>query len=178
MNDQVTGELPVPVRVDEETGVWSVDTFPMILVPRHYWGGIMEAVEERLGVEACAEIYFDATYKSADVWCEQEAITHSLDGIDVLRHYLARMSARGWGQFSLDTIDPTSGEATISLHHSAIALHRGHSGRKECYCFNGAFCGAMNYISRSQGKTRTMRSQEAQCLADGADHCKFDLAPA
>ena len=43
----MSNDLPVPVVVDPETAEWSVDGFPMLLIPRHYWVQIMAEVEAR-----------------------------------------------------------------------------------------------------------------------------------
>ena len=42
----MTEQLPVPIRVDPETGEWSVDGVPMILVTRHVFVNDQRAVEE------------------------------------------------------------------------------------------------------------------------------------
>ena len=86
----------VPIEVDASTGEWSVDGIPMILVPRHFFLNNHLAIESALGVEKYAELLFKAGHKSAYVWCEKEARTHSLKGVEVFHHYMKRLSQRGW----------------------------------------------------------------------------------
>lgn len=170
-------ELPLAVNVDPDTGTWSVDDFPMILLPRHYWAAIMEAVESRCGEQETAQIYFDATYRSAYVWCQQEALTHQLTGVAVFHHYMRRMSERGWGRFSVASVDPISGQAHVVLAHSAIALARPDAGRATCHSFNGALCGSMEYVAESAGRTLSLHAVETECLANGDARCSFHLGP-
>ena len=61
----MSDQLPVPVNVDPETGIWSVDGLPMILIPRHYWAQMMQEVEAKLGLEEAGQIYFSGTYKGS-----------------------------------------------------------------------------------------------------------------
>ncbi|HTZ80938.1 MAG TPA: DUF5943 domain-containing protein, partial [Stellaceae bacterium] len=140
--------LPVPVEVDAETGIWSVDGQPMVLVPRHFWAFVQMESERRFGAEATREIYHDAAFRAARVWCEREAGTHGLSGIEVFRHYLARMSARGWGRMTIETIDARAGTAGIRLDHSALAAEYGaKAGRRVCYWFGSAYAGAMEFVA-------------------------------
>ena len=170
-------ELPVPVKVDPHTGVWSVDDVPMIFLPRHYWSAVIEAVESRYGVEAAADIYFEATHKSAYLWCEKEPVTHQLAGIEVFHHYMRRMTERGWGKFTVKSVAPENGCARIALEHSAIALARPDSQRTVCHSFNGVFCGAMEYVAAAAGQAVSLRSREIQCRANGAAYCEFEVVP-
>ena len=92
----------VPIAVDEATGEWTVDGVPMILVPRHFFLNNHHAVESALGVDSYSKILFAAGHKSAYVWCEKEAKTHGLKGVEVFHHYMKRLSQRGWGQFTVE----------------------------------------------------------------------------
>jgi hypothetical protein len=44
--------LPVPIEGDPESGIWTVDGMPMILVPRHFWMAVHWESEKRFGVDA------------------------------------------------------------------------------------------------------------------------------
>lgn len=172
-------QLPVPVEVDADTGIWSVDGLPVILIPRHYWAQIMQEVEAKLGLDAAAELYFTGTYKAAYFWCEKEAQTHGLAGMDVFAHYLKRMSQRGWGRFELERVDPAAGTARVLVHHSATALAYGADfGRSVCHSYNGAFCGGMEYVAAEAGAPMRLASRELRCAAAGAPHCVFEVSPA
>src|SRR3954462_15073022 len=95
----------LPIDVDANTGVWTTDTLPMIYVPRHFFVNNHTAVEEALGRDAYAGILYEAGYKSAWQWCEKEAATHGIKGLDVFRHYMQRLSQRGWGRFTVEAVD-------------------------------------------------------------------------
>jgi len=163
----------VPIAVDEVTGEWSVDGVPMILVPRHFFLNNHLAVESALGRERYAELLFQAGHKSAYVWCEKEAKTHGLSGVSVFHHYMKRLSQRGWGQFKVESIDPTAGRARIQVRHSVFAVER--QSAKACYMFRGWFPGALEFVMG--GRTK-LASMEVQCAAEGHDHCIFETTAA
>ncbi len=174
----MSNPLPVPVEVDAETGIWSVDGQAMVLVPRHFWAFVQMECERRFGAEAARGVYHDAAYKAARLWCEREAATHGLSGIEVFRHYLARMSARGWGQMTIEAVDPAAGTARIRLDHSAVAAEYGATaGRRVCYWFGDAFTGAMEFVAQQAGNATALEAAETQCAAEGAPYCRFEVRP-
>lgn len=172
-------ELPVPVVVDPVTGAWSVDGQPVILVPRHFWALIQMEGERRFGVAGMKAVFEAATGQAARIWCEREAKTHGLLGVEVFRHYLKRITERGYGQFTIESIDAQSGTASIRLDHSVYAAEYGrNAGREVCYMFTSAFAGGMEYVAQSEGRPRRFACLEVQCAATGADCCRFEVSPA
>ena len=169
----------VPIDVDETTGIWRVDGMPMILVPRHFFVNNHSAVEDALGEKRYAGQLFAAGHKSAYVWCEKEAKTHGLGGIAVFHHYMKRLSQRGWGQFSVEAIDPERGTGRVRVENSVFVLERhGAEPRKTCYMFRGWFCGALEYVTGALGKTAKLTAAEVRCAAEAQhDHCLFEIAP-
>lgn len=171
-------ELPVPVSVAADTGIWSVDGQAMVLVPRHFWAFVQMECERRFGVEATRGVYDAATYKAARLWCEREAKSHGLAGIAVFRHYLARMSGRGWGRMTIEAVEPERGTAHIRLDHSAlVAEYGGNAGRRVCYMFAAAFAGAMEYVAETAGSATALEAEEVACAAEGAPCCRFEVRP-
>ncbi|MGH9205964.1 MAG: DUF5943 domain-containing protein [Acidimicrobiales bacterium] len=171
-------DLPVPVTVDPATGIWSVDGQAMLLVPRHFWVFMQMESERRFGIEATRAVCHEATYKAARLWCEREARTHGLAGLDVFRHYLDRMSRRGWARMAIETADPGRGMASIRLDHSTFVAEYGpNSGRRVCYMFASAFTGAMEYVMEAAGKPMALEAEESQCAAEGASCCRFEVRP-
>ncbi|MDP6788836.1 MAG: DUF5943 domain-containing protein [Rhodospirillales bacterium] len=171
-------ELPVPVEVDPETGTWSVDGQPMILMPRHFWAFVQMEAEKRFGVEAFQAMLFEATYKAARLWCEREARTHGLAGPDILVHYLKRMTQRGLGRLTIEDVDYDAGTARVRLDHSVYVAEYGtQAGRGVCYMFTGALVGGMEAVAQSIGRTLTLKAEEVQCAACGAAHCRFVVSP-
>ena len=163
----------VPIEVDAATGEWSVDGVPMILVPRHFFLNNHLAIESALGTDKYAELLFAAGHKSAYVWCEKEAKTHGLEGVEVFHHYMKRLSQRGWGQFSVESVDAQTGRARVQIHHSVFALER--KKAKSCYMFCGWFPGALEFVG---GKKLKLTSTEIQCAAEGHAHCIFETREA
>ena len=163
----------VPIEVDDATGAWSVDGLPMILVPRHFFVNNHAAVEEALGQERYAAILFEAGHRSAYVWCEKEARTHGLEGVEVFHHYMKRLSQRGWGRFSVDSIDAERGAARVRVAHSVFVAERRTPGRKSCTMFRGWFPGALEFVAASAGRRLKLACNEVQCASEGHQDCIF-----
>ena len=174
----MTSDLPVDVAVDEETGVWSVDGIPMILVPRHFWVAIHRETEAKFGAEGNARVLFDAGYWAAYHWCEKEAKTHGLSGVAVFEHYMKRLSQRGWGRISIDHIDAAAGRARVTIENSVFVAELGNdAGRNVCYMFDGPLCGGLEFAAADAGHPVKVRSREIQCAANGAERCVFEVEP-
>ena len=180
----------VPIEVDPETGVWTTDGLPMVYMPRHFLVDNHRAVEAALGVEAYAKLLYGAGYDSAYAWCETEARTHGLAGMDVFHHYMRRLSQRGWGRFDGAGIDPASGCGRVTLRHSCFVYHYeakaggakaggAKAGRKVCYMCAGWFPGALTWAGDGQGRKFALKSRETQCAAEGGQaHCLFEIESA
>lgn len=140
---------------------------PMILVPRHFFLNNHLAIERALGEERYAELLFDAGHRSAYVWCEMEAKTHGLRGLEVFHHYMRRLSQRGWGQFKVQSVDAQTGHARVDVYNSVFAF--GKKSAKACYMFRGWFCGSLEYAAGVK-----LVSDELQCAAQGHRHCVFE----
>ncbi len=168
----------MPIEVDDDTGVWTTDALPMLYVPRHFFINNHLAVEAELGAERYAEILYEAGYRSAWYWCEKEAELHGLSGDAVFEHYMKRLSQRGWGLFSTETLDIEAGRARVRLDHSAFVLQCGKIGGKIDYMFTGWFAGAMDQIAESLGYSVRTRAQQVQCEAEeGCDYGVFEVRP-
>jgi predicted hydrocarbon binding protein len=172
----------LPIDVDPDTGVWTTDGLPMIYMPRHFFVNNHVEVESALGRDTYAKSLYTAGHRSAYYWCEQEAATHGLEGLDVYKHYLKRLSQRGWGQFAFDSVDAETGHATIKLTQSVFVLAQGIAGvpkkhDKVCYLFAGWFSGAMDWVGKRSGANWKTTSAETQCAAEGHACCLFTVQP-
>jgi predicted hydrocarbon binding protein len=165
----------VPIEVDDATGVWTVDGIPMILVPRHFFLNNHQAIESALGSQQYSELLFQAGHKSAYVWCEKEAATHRLKGVEVFHHYMKRLSQRGWGQFRVEAVDPQTGRARVQVRHSVFAMERRNA--RSCYMFRGWFPGSLEYVGTLLGKRLKLTASEVQCASEGHPYCVFEVAP-
>lgn len=172
------GKPAVPIEVDDDTGVWSVDGLPMILIPRHFFVNYHRAMEQGIGRERYAAFLFDAGYRSAWTWCEKEAATHGLAGAAVFHHYMKRLSQRGWARFAVQALDPQAGTGRVRVDHSVFVLAHEGAPAKVCHMFRGWYCGALEYVRDRAGLTGRLEASETQCAADGAAHCVFAIEPA
>ena len=170
------GKPAVDIQVDENTGRWSVDALPMILVPQHFFLNNHYAVEKALGAVKLEKILRPAGYRSAYFWCQKEAEFHKLTGEQVFRHYLNRLSQRGWAQFHIENFSQQRGAADIVVRHSAM-IDPAHvrQKRKCCYMFAAWFEGAFDYVARAEGGL-SYQAKEIYCAAEGEhDHCRFEV---
>jgi hypothetical protein len=174
----MTEQLPVPVRVDPETGEWSVDGIPMILVPRHFIVNNQRALEELLGHKATSDLFREPGARSAREWCAREAETHGLSGAAIFYHYMKRLSQRGWAQFSVERLDTAAGYARVRVDHSVFVAERGSQARRKvCYMFEGWLEGAVEYIMTTEDNPQQLKCQELQCATEDANHCLFEVRP-
>lgn len=174
------GQPQVRIDVDDDTGVWRVDGMPMILVPQHFFVNNHKAVEQALGRPAYAAQLREAGYRSAYYWCEAEAATHHLEGVDVFHHYMKRLSQRGWGLFQVQHVDAQAGTARVRVDNS-VFVNRCRDGAdlNACYMFLGWLVGALEYVGKEVGHPRALCAREAQCAAEaGRDYCLFEVTPA
>lgn len=166
----------VPIDVEESTGIWRTDGLPMVYLPRHFLVNNHLAVEAALGRDAYREILRAATDKSALHWCRSEAKTHGLTPEATVRHYFKRLSQRGWGQFTVEALDPAGGRGQLTLRHSLFALERPQAGEPVCYMFEGFLTGAFRFLL---GEAAALMAREVHCLAQGRhDHCRFEVEAA
>lgn len=173
------GKPQIDIEVDDATGRWSVDALPMILMPQHFFLNNHYAVEAVLGPEKLEEVLRPAGHRSAYFWCEKEAAHHGLSGVEVFRHYMRRITQRGWGQFDILRLEPENGVAQVRLRHSAMVDEaRRTSGRKVCYMFSSWLEGSLEYVAASADRTQHVKAREVYCAAEGAkDHCLFEVSP-
>lgn len=169
----------VPIAVEDETGIWLTDGMPMIYMPRHFYVNHHEAFEQAFGREKLQAVLYEAGYKSAWQWCEKESRVHKLRGLDVFRHYLMRLSQRGWGQFSLLDLNEESGAASVKLAHSIYVEHYGKNiGRSLCYPFGSWLVGSLEWAGKDLQRLWKLQADETTCAGQhSCDHCVFSISP-
>jgi len=171
----------VEINVDEETGVWQTDGLPMLYIPRHFMVNVHDAVEAALGREQYRHVLHKAGDKSAYIWCKAQAERYDIDGIEVVKHYLQRLSVRGWGQFCVRELDLERKRMVIGLKNSIYVLAHeggcaGESAHPLCYMFEGFFTGAMKYLVKDKGLDKGDYScREIECQGMGFECCTFAI---
>ena len=161
----------VPISIDPDTGIWTTDGLPMIYMPRHFFVNYYAAMDQALGRERHTTLLYGASHKSTVEWAAAESETHGLRDIAVFRHYLLRLSQRGWGRFTLEAADLAGPSARVRVDHSAFALQLGRTDRRECAMFAGAFAGCIEWAAADAGKPACVVAEETQCVSEGHDHC-------
>ena len=165
----------VPISVDPVTGIWSTDGMAMIYMPRHFFVNYYRAMDQALGREAHAAMLYAASHKSAVEWATAEAKTHGLRDTAVFRHYLNRLSQRGWGRFTIESIDVAVPSANVRVDNSAFALQLGRTGLGECAMFSGSLAGCLEWAAADSGTPAGVIAEETQCVSQGHTHCLFDV---
>lgn len=166
----------VPIDVDPATGIWSTDGLPMLYLPRHFFVNIQQTVEAAIGVAAFRALMYGAADLSALQWSRIEARTHGLTPVETFRHYLKRLSQRGYGQLEITALDEAAGTAEVTIRNSAYALAYGPgTGRCVCTMFEGSFAGGMRYVLEMAGRSAEPACREVACAAAGAPECRFEL---
>lgn len=163
----------VPINVDTATGIWSTDGLAMIYMPRHFFVNYYTAMDQALGREKHTALLYVSSHKSAHEWATAEAKTHGLRDVAVFRHYLSRLSQRGWGRCSIEAVDVQVPAARVRVEHSAFALQLGHTGRCECAMFSGSLAGCLEWAAADAGTPANVIAEETQCASQGHDHCTF-----
>ena len=168
----------VPIDVDPATGIWTTDGLPMIYMPRHFFVNYYAAMDEALGRERHHAMLFAASHKSAVQWAQAESKTHGLRDLAVFRHYLNRLSQRGWAQFTIESVDLAGPSARVRVDNSVYGLQLGSTGRTECAMFAGSLAGCLEWSASDAGRPAKMTAIETQCIAQGHTHCQFDVSKA
>jgi hypothetical protein len=94
------------------------------------------------------------------------------------------LSQRGWGQFTVESLEPAIGRARICVANSAFVLaqtglgHHQGPPRRTCTMFRGWFAGALEFVGAALGKRLELASDEIQCAAEGRqERCVFEVSP-
>ena len=168
----------VPIDVDPVTGIWTTDGLPMIYMPRHFFVNYYAAMDAALGREKHHAMLFSASHKSAVQWAKAESKTHGLRDVAVFRHYLNRLSQRGWARFTILSVDlagPAGPTADVRVDNSVYGLQLGRTGHTECAMFSGSLAGCLEWAAADAGRPAVMTAVETRCIAQGHDHCAFDV---
>jgi len=166
----------VPIDVDPETGIWLTDGLPMVYVPRHFLVNNHMQMEAALGRDALRAELQQSGDRSALFWCQAESRRHGLRAEETVRHYLTRLSQRGWGRFDIVSLDPEAGTAEVTLDHSIFVLQAGRSEHPVCYMFEGFISGAFRHILAERGRRAVPCCDEVDCAAVGNHvQCRFTL---
>lgn len=165
----------VEIDVDAETGIWRTDGLPMLYLPRHFLVNNHLAVEEALGRDVYRILLQAATDKSALHWCKSTATTLNLSPMATFHHYFQRLSQRGWGQFTVETLDLQHKRGSIALRQSIFVLEQPLAGRAVCYMFEGFMTGALRYLLDDEAGIVVACTEDA-CAASGAACCHFSFA--
>ncbi len=149
---------------------------PMILMPRHFFIGIMESVEALAGREAFVAIYRRAGFEGAVKFCRRFREVHRCSAADAVKGYLAEMSVRGWGQYRILAFDEQGPRLEVLLVSSALSHAAVDGGRHEVWV--AAMEGAMAFLCESAGREVTLTAREvALGPEDPPGACRIHVEP-
>ena len=153
-----------------------LESVPMVLMPRWFFGAIMRCLEETAGKETAQKVYYDAAFEGAYKW-GQAQVEKGLKGREIMEQYLGSLSIRGWGGFEIIEMDIDQGRGIFRLHNSATAQELGQGTADVCYQMPGAMVGAFQLILDKAGIDLKVEGREVKCLAQGDSYCEYVVAP-
>ncbi len=112
-------ELRTKLQLDP-TGSLSLNGLQMVLMPRHFFRYILREVHGAVAPETFRKIYWQAGYDGAVSFCEVFQRNHACSPREAVVGYLDEMSIRGWGDFSIQSLDPERGTMEVLLTKSAL----------------------------------------------------------
>ena len=128
------------------TGSLSLNGLPMVLMPRHFFRYIMREVHKAVSAETFRKIYWQSGFDGAVSFCEAYQKSHGCTPIEAVQGYLDEMSIRGWGHFSIQSVDPQAGCMEVLLSNSTLAADGDiPSGN---LAWEGAMLGSMSFLQK------------------------------
>jgi hypothetical protein len=150
------------------TGSLTVNGLPMVLMPRHFFRYIMREVHKAVSPEVFRKIYWQAGFDGAIAFCDSYQKSHGCTPLEAVRGYLDEMSIRGWGHFSIQSVDPQAGTMEVLLRNSSLASEGDiPSGN---LAWEGAMLGSMTFLQNRMGITPVTASQVSGHEVQGDFH--------
>jgi hypothetical protein len=138
-------------------GNLTLNGLQMVLMPRHFFRYIMREVHKAVTAEVFHKIYWQAGFDGAVAFCDSYQRNHGCSPLEAVRGYLDEMSIRGWGHFSIQSIDPQAGSMEVLLRDSSLAPEDDiPSGN---LAWEGAMLGSMSYLQKKLGIVAARQSQ-------------------
>jgi hypothetical protein len=128
------------------TGRLSLNGLPMVLMPRHFFRYILREVHRAVPAEVFQKIYWHAGYDGAVSFCESFRKSHSCSPQEAVVGYLAEMSIRGWGHYSIQSIDARTGTMKVVIQDSALVAEEGIPSGNLVWI--GAMVGSVAFLRR------------------------------
>jgi Domain of unknown function (DUF5943) len=131
------------------TGSLTVNGMPMVLMPLHFFRYILREVHKAVSPEVFRKIYWQAGFDGAVAFCASYQQSHGCSPLEAVQGYLDEMSIRGWGHFSIESVDPQAGSMEVLLRDSSLASEGDiPSGN---LAWEGAMLGSMSFLQAKLG---------------------------
>lgn len=161
-------------------GDLSLNGLPMVLMPRHFFRYILREVNKAVSPEVFRKIYWQAGYDGAVSFCQAFQRSHNCTPREAVQGYLDEMSIRGWGHFSIQSLDPEKGTMEVLLENSALNADGDiPSGN---LAWEGAMLGSMAFLQKQlTGKYTAgvdVRGREVPARASGENNFQIIVTPA
>lgn len=134
----------------------------MILLPRHFFQYILQNVREVAGAKAFERIFKKAGYEGAYTFCKKYMAFHGCSAEEAVKGYLAEMSLRGWGRFSVVHLDPRAGEIEVELTDSALHAEGGSGNPSGHVIWEQAVLGTMDFIQEQSGMNAPLEARHSE----------------
>jgi len=154
-------------------GSLTLNGLQMVLMPRHFFRYIMREVHKAVSAETFRKIYWQAGFDGAVAFCDSYQRHHGCSPLEAIQGYLDEMSIRGWGHFSIQSIDPQAGSMEVLLRDSSLAPEGDiPSGN---LAWEGAMLGSMSYLQKALGIVDARQSQVYGREAPGGNSGQMDF---
>ena len=130
----------------DDAGRLTLNGLQMVLMPRHFFRYIMREVSKAVTPEVFRKIYWQAGYDGAVSFCEAFQKNHGCSPEEAVTGYLAEMSIRGWGHFSIQELNAQEGTMDVLLTHSALMAEG--SVPSGNLAWEGAMLGSMAFLQK------------------------------
>jgi len=167
------------LEIDDEDARLKLNGQEMILLPRHFFRYILRDVKNALGAEAFRQVFLKAGHDGALTFCRRFREVHQCTPEQAVKGYLAEMSLRGWGRFSIVALELEREYIEVLLQNSALAaegdLPSGH------VIWEGSMLGVLSFLReddrRSSGKLPGAQSKELPAARGGHSECRIIVGP-
>jgi hypothetical protein len=156
MPDPKLQELVSRLELDD-AGRLTLNGLQMVLMPRHFFRYIMREVHQAVTPEVFRKIYWQAGYDGAVSFCEAFQKSHRCSAEEAVTGYLAEMSIRGWGHFSIQALNAQKGTMDVLLTNSALMADG--SVPSGNLAWEGAMLGSMAFLQKRMPGPCVMAAQ-------------------
>ncbi|RTZ90732.1 MAG: hypothetical protein DSY91_06005 [Deltaproteobacteria bacterium] len=157
------------LQSDETTGTLDFEGIRYLLVRPETFMEIQKVIEEKFGVEAAREIFYQSGFKGTSLTAKK-LLDAGMSPGKCLEEMFKMGAYLGWGRFEIIERDENGSRVEITIKGSPFAGAYGVSEQPVCAILCGALAGIFSTL-----KGTLYTCSETMCCAAGDTHCHFIL---